>query len=131
MATVEEKSERLKKILAGIAKPQKPQKRQVDTPATYDKETEEQDTIDEDLFNKLKMAEEKFNRKKRGLSNKRLKQSSVLTFEEIRELGDSHNESLRTAYFFIFTIITMIASMFCIIGILLISMLVFFADDEI
>ena len=40
MATAEEKSERLKKILAGIAKPQK---RQLETPATYDREQQEQD----------------------------------------------------------------------------------------
>ena len=48
----------------------------------------------------------------------------------MKELGDSQ-ESLRTAYFFIFSIVMMIASMFCIMGVLLVSVLVYFADDEI
>ena len=67
MATVEEKSERLKKILAGIAKPQK---RNLEAAASRDKESEEQDKIDEDLLKKLRTAEEKFKRKSKGLSNK-------------------------------------------------------------
>lgn len=81
-------------------------------------------------MNKLKQAEEKFNRKKRGLSNKPPKANKELTYEEIKEIGDSQ-ESLRTAYLFIFTIIMMIASMFCIMGVLLVTVLVYFADDEV
>ena len=64
------------------------------------------------------------------MSNKAPRLTSKLTYDEVKELGDSQ-ESLRTAYLFIFTIIMMIASMFCIMGVLLVSVLVYFADDEI
>lgn len=67
MATIEEKSERLKRILAGIAKPEK---RKLDVPTSQYTEERDADQIDEELLNKLKQAEVNFNRKKRGLKNK-------------------------------------------------------------
>jgi len=48
----------------------------------------------------------------------------------VKEHGDGQ-ESLRTAYLFIFTIITMIASLFCLMGVLLVSLLVYLAAEEV
>ncbi len=90
----------------------------------------EEDRIDEDLYKKLKLAEEKFNRKRMGLSNKKPRESKEVTYEDLRNLGEGH-ESDRTGYVFILNILTMIGSLFCIIGIVVITMIVFMAEDEV
>jgi len=93
-------------------------------------EKREEKKIDDDLYEKLKKAELAYNRSRQGIKQKKILKNGVLTFEDLMTL-DTSSETEKTAILFLFKILMMMVSLFCSIGIIIISLIVYFAEDEV
>jgi hypothetical protein len=77
------------------------------------------------------MAEQKYlKRKNKSKQTQKRWPDSEITFKELQSLDTSY-ESMSTGISFLFVILTMILGLFSLIGVLLISLIVYLADEEI